>query len=66
MVVLLSASVQKPMKKDAPIWLTHLENGVVASCGFYIGGHYSTAECAIQRGRERLAASNVLGLVVWW
>jgi hypothetical protein len=43
----------KTNEKEALIWLTHPGNGVVASCGFYIGVHYSSAECAIQRGRER-------------
>jgi len=44
------------VKHGQPEWLMNPGNGVVASCGFHIKGHYAQQECAIQRGRERLAA----------
>lgn len=53
---LLAACAQQTVNNGVPYWLSNPENGVVASCGFHIGGHYQQQECAIQRGRERLAA----------
>lgn len=53
---LLVACAQQPIKNGVPTWLSNPGKGVVASCGFHIGGHYQQQECAIQRGRERLAA----------
>lgn len=52
----LSACAQQPTNNGIPHWLSNPGKGVVASCGFHIGGHYQQQECAIQRGRERLAA----------
>jgi len=56
MMFFLAACAQQPVNNGAPEWLFNPGNGVVASCGFHIGGHYQQQECAIQRGRERLAA----------
>ena len=56
MAIFLSACAQQPVNNGAPSWLYNPGMGVVASCGFHIGGHYQQQECAIQRGRERLAA----------
>ncbi len=56
MVGLLTACAQQPVNNGVPQWLFNPEVGVVASCGFHIGGRYQQEECAIQRGRERLAA----------
>lgn len=53
---LLAGCVHQPAKNAVPEWLYNPEIGVVASCGFHIGGRYQQEECAIQRGRERLAA----------
>jgi len=50
------ACAQQPLNNGVPGWLANPGKGVVASCGFHIGGHYQQQECAIQRGRERLAA----------
>jgi hypothetical protein len=55
-VVVLVGCAQQPVSNGVPVWLSHPGKGVVASCGFHIGGHYQQQECAIQRGRERLAA----------
>jgi hypothetical protein len=55
-VSFLAACAQQPLNNGAPNWLLNPGKGVVASCGFHIGGHYQQQECAIQRGRERLAA----------
>ena len=52
----LTACAQQPINNGIPQWLSNPGKGVVASCGFHIGGHYQQQECAIQRGRERLAA----------
>ena len=52
----LTACAQQPSNNGVPNWLSNPGNGVVASCGFHIGGHYQQQECAVQRGRERLAA----------
>ena len=52
----LTACAQQPVNNGVPQWLFNPEVGVVASCGFHIGGRYQQEECAIQRGRERLAA----------
>lgn len=52
----LTACAQQPINNGIPQWLMNPGKGVVASCGFHIGGHYQQQECAIQRGRERLAA----------
>lgn len=52
----LAACAQQPVNSGIPHWLSNPGKGVVASCGFHIGGHYQQQECAIQRGRERLAA----------
>jgi hypothetical protein len=54
--VFLVACAQRPVNNGVPEWLSNPGKGVVASCGFHIGGHYQQQECAIQRGRERLAA----------
>jgi len=56
MVGFLTACAQQPVNNGVPQWLFNPEVGVVASCGFHIGGRYQQEECAIQRGRERLAA----------
>jgi hypothetical protein len=56
MVGFLTACAQQPVNNGVPQWLFNPEIGVVASCGFHIGGRYQQEECAIQRGRERLAA----------
>lgn len=56
MAVFLVACAQQPVNQGVPSWLLNPGSGVVASCGFHIGGHYQQQECAIQRGRERLAA----------
>jgi outer membrane lipopolysaccharide assembly protein LptE/RlpB len=53
---LLTACASQPESNGIPQWLSNPDKGVVASCGFHIGGHYQQQECAIQRGRERLAA----------
>lgn len=53
---LLVGCVQQPVSSGVPQWLLNPSIGVVASCGFHIGGRYQQEECAIQRGRERLAA----------
>ncbi|UTW48654.1 LPP20 family lipoprotein [Bacterioplanoides sp. SCSIO 12839] len=53
---IVSACTQVPVKQGQPEWLLNPGNGVVASCGFHIKGHYAQQECAIQRARERLAA----------
>ena len=50
------ACAQAPVKPSVPSWLMNPSQGVVASCGFHIGGHYKQQECAVQRARERLAA----------
>ncbi len=55
-VFFLVACAQQPVNNGVPEWLSNPGKGVVASCGFHIGGHYQQQECAIQRGRERLAA----------
>lgn len=52
----LVACAQQPVNDGVPEWLSNPGKGVVASCGFHIGGHYQQQECAVQRGRERLAA----------
>lgn len=52
----LSACTQLPVKQGQPEWLLNPGDGVVASCGFHIKGHYAQQECAVQRARERLAA----------
>ena len=54
--LLLFGCAQQPVKNGLPDWFYNPQNGVVASCGFHIGGHHQQQECAIQRGRERLAA----------
>ncbi len=56
MAIFLAGCAQQPVNNGVPNWLSNPENGVVASCGFHIGGHYQQQECAVQRGRERLAA----------
>ena len=56
LLLALTACAQQALNKGLPSWLSNPGNGVVASCGFHIGGHYQQQECAIQRGRERLAA----------
>jgi len=56
MVGFLTACAQQPVNNGVPQWLFNPGVGVVASCGFHIGGRYQQEECAIQRGRERLAA----------
>lgn len=53
---IVSACTQVPVKQGQPEWLLNPGNGVVASCGFHIKGHYAQQERAIQRARERLAA----------
>ena len=53
---IVSACTQVPVKQGQPEWLLNPGDGVVASCGFHIKGHYAQQECAIQRARERLAA----------
>lgn len=55
-VFLLTACTTAPVKQGPPEWLLNPGDGVVASCGFHIKGHYAQQECAIQRARERLAA----------
>lgn len=55
-ILLLAACAQKSINNGVPNWLYGSETGVVASCGFHIGGHYQQQECAVQRARERLAA----------
>lgn len=52
----LSACTSAPVKQGPPEWLLNPGDGVVASCGFHIKGHYAQQECALQRARERLAA----------
>lgn len=52
----LVACAQQPVNNGVPEWLYNPGKGVVASCGSHIGGHYQQQECAVQRGRERLAA----------
>ena len=52
----LLGCAQQPISNGVPSWLYNPGEGVVASCGFHIGGHYQQQECAVQRGRERLAA----------
>lgn len=52
----LVGCAHQPENNKIPHWLSNPEGGVVASCGFHIGGHYQQQECAIQRGRERLAS----------
>jgi len=56
MVFLLFGCAQQPKKNGMPEWFYNPGDGVVASCGFHVGGHHKQQECAIQRGRERLAA----------
>jgi len=55
-MLFLVSCAQAPAKPSVPTWLMNPSQGVVASCGFHIGGHYQQQECAIQRARERLAA----------
>ncbi|WP_420589281.1 hypothetical protein [Bacterioplanoides sp.] len=55
-VLILSACKTAPVKQGQPEWLLNPGDGVVASCGFHIKGHYAQQECAVQRARERLAA----------
>lgn len=50
------ACAQQPLNNAVPDWLYNPPEGVVTSCGFNIYGRYQQEECAIQRGRERLAA----------
>ena len=50
------ACAQQPLINAVPDWLYNPPEGVVTSCGFNIYGRYQQEECAIQRGRERLAA----------
>jgi hypothetical protein len=56
LVGLLAGCAQQPVSNGVPQWLFNPDVGVVASCGFHIGGRYQQEECAVQRGRERLAA----------
>lgn len=55
-VFLFSGCTATTVKQGQPEWLLNPGDGVVASCGFHVKGHYAQQECAIQRGRERLAA----------
>lgn len=56
MTVGMSSCAQQVLNNAVPLWVYSPSVGVVASCGFHIGGHYQQQECAVQRGRERLAA----------
>ena len=55
-LLLVAGCAQKAPKNGLPDWFYNPGKGVVASCGFHVGGHHKQQECAIQRGRERLAA----------
>lgn len=55
-ISILSSCKPVAVKQGQPEWLLNPGDGVVASCGFHIQGHYAQQECALQRARERLAA----------
>lgn len=56
-IMCMSACSKNPVQQNLiPDWIYHHDQGVVASCGFNIGGHYKQQECATLRARERLAA----------
>ena len=47
-ISILSSCKPVAVKQGQPEWLLNPGDGVVASCGFHIKGHYAQQECAVQ------------------